>query len=485
MALSAITRRLRASWRGAPTAAALAVAAVCWGMPVATAAEPEKATPRSRLEVELSFAPVVKKVAPAVVNIFAQKQVGSVRSPIFDDPLFRRFFGENFGFGSRRPRIEKSLGSGVIVRADGLIVTNNHVIKNADEITVALADGREFLAEIVLADKRTDLAVLRIDVGDGTLPTLEFRDSDDLEVGDPVLAIGNPFGVGQTVTSGIVSALARSGIGVTDYQFFIQTDAAINPGNSGGPLVTLDGRIAGINTAIFSRSGGSLGIGFAIPANMVAIVVRGAVSGGKIVRPWLGASGQTLTTDIAASLGLERPTGVLINDVFDDGPAARAGLQMGDVVVGADGRPVQNPAALMYRIATRPTGGTLTLSLLRDGTPLVIEVELLPAPENPERDVTLLEGAHPIAGASVGNLSPAFAEELGINTLAKGVIVLSIARGSPSHRLRLRPGDILLSVNGERIESVEGLQEVLEVPAGQWRISLRRGDQKLNLVVRG
>jgi serine protease Do len=233
----------------------------------------QKALPESRHQIELSYAPLVKQVGPSVVNIYAHKRVGRTRSPIFDDPFFQRFFGEDFGFGRPSSRIENSLGSGVIVRSDGLIVTNHHVIEGADEIIVALPDRREFRAEVVLADQRTDLAVLRIETGDGELPALEFRDSDELEVGDLVLAIGNPFGVGQTVTSGIVSALARTGVGVSDFQFFVQTDAAINPGNSGGPLVTMDGRIAGINTAIFSRSGGSIGIGFAIPSNMAAAVV--------------------------------------------------------------------------------------------------------------------------------------------------------------------------------------------------------------------
>ncbi|MEX1147469.1 MAG: trypsin-like peptidase domain-containing protein, partial [Sphingomonadales bacterium] len=244
----------------------------------------ERAVPQSQADVQLSFAPVVKAVTPAVVNIYTRRVVRSdpQASPFFDDPFFRRFFGDGPAMGTPRERVQRSLGSGVIVSADGIIVTSHHVIGEADQITVALYDRREFEAEVVLSDESTDLAVLRIDTEGEELPHLELRDSDTLEVGDLVLAIGNPFGVGQTVTSGIVSAVARTNVGVSDYQFFIQTDAAINPGNSGGALVTLDGKLAGINTAIYSRTGGSIGIGFAIPSNMVGSVVVAAVTDGKV-----------------------------------------------------------------------------------------------------------------------------------------------------------------------------------------------------------
>ncbi len=470
--------------RGRPGTRWVFLAALVAGLGALPAPAQEKVPPRSRQQIELSFAPLVKRTAPAVVNIYARKEVARARSPFFDDPFFRRFFGEDFGFGRPSRRIENSLGSGVIVRADGVIVTNNHVIEDADEIIVSLADRREFEAEVMLADERTDLAVLRIDVQDGALPVLELRDSDDLEVGDLVLAIGNPFGVGQTVTSGIVSALARTGLGVSDFQFFIQTDAAINPGNSGGPLISMDGKVVGISTAIFSRSGGSQGVGFAIPSNMVAMVVHGAVTEGKIVRPWLGTSGQAVTAEIAQSLGLERPTGVLINEVYPAGPAERGGLKVGDVVRAVDGRTVDDPPGLVFRIGTRPVGGSVTLSLLRGGETLSVEIDLMPAPEDPPRNVTLLEGSHPIMGATVGNLSPAFAEELGLDTLAQGVVILKIVRGSPAHRLRLRPGDIVMSVNSSRIDTVVELQEALRTARDGWRIGIKRGEQKLNLVVR-
>ena len=274
----------------------------------------ERRVPTSANELRLSYAPVVQRAAPAVVNVYAAKTV-AVRNRLLDDPIFRRFFGVPDGPGGPGEQVQRSLGSGVLVDATGLVVTNNHVIEGADQVKVSLSDKREFEAEMVLRDSRSDLAVLRLKAQNERFPALEFSDSDALQVGDVVLAIGNPFAVGQTVTHGIVSAVARTQIGITDYQFFIQTDAAINPGNSGGALVDLGGRLVGINTAIFSRSGGSQGIGFAIPANMVKVVVASAKSGGSVVkRPWLGAKLQAVTPEIAESLGLKRPAGALIHE---------------------------------------------------------------------------------------------------------------------------------------------------------------------------
>ena len=268
----------------------------------AVASAQDRRVPASPAELRLSYAPIVQRVQPAVVNVYAAKVVQN-RNPLLDDPIFRRFFGVP---GQQPEQMQRSLGSGVMVDASGLVVTNNHVIEGADQVKVSLADKREFEAEIVLKDSRTDLAVLRLKDTKEKFPTLDFANSDELLVGDVVLAIGNPFGVGQTVTHGIISALARTQVGITDYQFFIQTDAAINPGNSGGALVDMTGKLAGINTAIFSRSGGSQGIGFAIPANMVRVVVASAKSGGKAVkRPWLGARLQAVTPEIAETLGAE------------------------------------------------------------------------------------------------------------------------------------------------------------------------------------
>ena len=312
-------------------------------------------------ELRLSYAPVVQRVAPAVVNVYAAKTVQN-RNPLFEDPIFRRFFGVPGGGGGSQ--VQRSLGSGVIVDASGLIVTNYHVIDGADEMKVSLADKREFEATLVLKDQRTDLAILRIKDAREKFPFLEFANSDVLEVGDIVLAIGNPFGVGQTVTHGIVSALARTQVGITDYQFFIQTDAAINPGNSGGALVDLTGRLVGINTAIFSRSGGSQGVGFAIPANMVRVVVASAKGGGSAVkRPWLGAKLQAVTPEIADSMGLKRPAGALIASVVARRPggACRPQGRRRDRVGGrAGGRrcqclrlPLRHQAARRQREARR------------------------------------------------------------------------------------------------------------------------------------
>src|SRR3990170_6364300 len=306
--------------------------------------EAQRAVPESAAAMKQSFAPVVKRAAPAVVNVYVRHRVEQMVSPFFDDPFFGRLFGERFNIP--RERIQNSLGSGVLVGTDGVVVTNNHVIQGSGEakITVALADGREFPAKLILKDEQTDLAVLRLDAQGVEFPSIAFSDSDSLEVGDLVLAIGDPFGVGQTVTSGIVSALARTQVGISDYQFFIQTDAAINPGNSGGALVDLSGQLVGINTAIFSRSGGSQGIGFAIPANMVRVVVASAKGGGGAVkRPWLGAKLQAVTSEIADSIGLKRPAGALVTSVLPNSPAAQAGLKPGDLIVSVDAQAVDDP----------------------------------------------------------------------------------------------------------------------------------------------
>ncbi|MEK9661041.1 MAG: trypsin-like peptidase domain-containing protein, partial [Alphaproteobacteria bacterium] len=300
-----------------------------------------RVVPETREQIDLSFAPLVKRASPAVVNIITRRVVAVKPAvpPLFDDPFFRRFFGEPTP-REPREREQGAVGSGVIVSPDGVIVTNHHVIEGADEIRVVLADRREFAARLIRDDERTDLAVLRVDNGDTPLPWLELANSDELEVGDLVLAIGNPFGVGQTVTSGIISGLARTNVGITDFNFFIQTDAAINPGNSGGALVTMDGRLAGVNTAIFSRSGGNQGIGFAVPANMVRTVIASVDGGLRVIRPWLGAALQNVDRSISEALGLERPFGVLITDMHPNGPAKRAGLVTGAVIVSVNGQPV-------------------------------------------------------------------------------------------------------------------------------------------------
>ncbi len=460
------------------------------GIPSVATAQAERRLPQSMAEINLSFAPLVREVGPAVVNVYSRATVTEQPglSPLFDDPFFKRFFGDLMPRLPERRREANSLGSGVIVDPTGVVVTNYHVIEKADAITVVLADRREFPARVMLADPKTDLVVLKIDVEDELLPAVAIRDSDDLEVGDIVLAIGNPFGVGQTVTMGIVSALARTNVGITDYSFFIQTDASINPGNSGGALIGVDGRLVGVNTAIYSnqRTGGagSVGIGFAIPSNMVATVLRAAGSG-KIVRPWLGARIQTVTTDLAQGLGLDRPVGALIGDVYPGGPAARAGLRTGDVVLEVDEREVTDAGGLRYRIGTRETGETITLQVLRNGRVFTARLPMEPPRADPVPNISDLTGRSPMAGARVANLSPAFAIDEGFDELARGVVVVGTAPGSAAERLGLRRGDLVVSVNDQPIDRVNTLERALQSASGSWTLSIRRDDRVLTTRVQG
>ena len=446
----------------------------------------KRQVPASTSQVQLSFAPIVKRAAPAVVNVYVRSLVRQRSSPFFNDPFFRRFFDE--GFGIQRKRVQNSLGSGVMVSPDGVIVTNYHVIKTRGEaqIKVALADKREFHASVILKDERTDLAVLKLDAPGVTFPYLQFQDSEELQVGDIVLAIGNPFGVGQTVTSGIVSALARTRVGVSDYQFFIQTDAAINPGNSGGALVDVKGNLVGVNTAIYSRSGGSQGIGFAIPSNMVRQVVQSALRGSVVRRPWFGAKLQQVTPDIAESLGLDRPAGALIKRVKKNSPAAQSGLRTGDVIVEVNGKQVADPRAFRYRFSTKKIGGSVPLGIVRKTRPMTITVPLREAPEIPPRNVTLLKGRNPFAGVSVANISPALAEELSIDGDSYGVIVLKVKPGTPASNSRfLLAGDIIVAANGKQVQSVRQLTQILRQPTHLWRVSVKRKGRILNVVIEG
>ncbi|MEX0590799.1 MAG: DegQ family serine endoprotease [Xanthobacteraceae bacterium] len=440
--------------------------------------------PASRAELQLSFAPVVKRVAPAVVNVYGLQTVAQRNHPFFDDPFFRRFFGGQ-GFGIPGERAQRSLGSGVIVDASGIVVTNHHVVEGADSVRISLADKREFDAEVLTRDQRSDLAVLRIKDGRERFPAVELGNSDETEVGDIVLAIGNPFGVGQTVTQGIVSAVARTQVGISDYQFFIQTDAAINPGNSGGALVNLAGRLVGINTAIYSRSGGSLGIGFAIPVNMVRVVVDSARGGSAAVRrPWFGAKLQAVTSEIAQSLNLKRPAGALVASVTEKSPAARAGLKPGDVIVAIDGLPADDPNAFDFRFATKPLGGNTTLAVERNGRVSNLAVALETAPDRPREEI-VIRSRSPFAGVKVANLSPALAEELRLDASSEGVVVVNVADGSAAEALGLKPGDVVLAVNGERIGKTRDLERAAGEATRQWSITILRGGQQLNVTLRG
>jgi Do/DeqQ family serine protease len=446
-------------------------------------AEVAKRAPNSKGEITLSFAPVVKRVAPAVVNIYTKRVVQArIRSPLFDDPFFRRFFGHDFG-GPPQQRMQGALGSGVIVRPDGVIVTNAHVIKGADQITVVTADRREYEAKVLLRDPRTDLAVLRVKA-DQPFTALEFGDADKLEVGDLVLAVGNPFGVGQTVTGGIVSAVARTSVGITDFRSFIQTDAAINPGNSGGALVTLDGKLVGINTAIYSKTGVSIGIGFAIPSNMVQSVLTSALTGTPLLRPWIGASGQDVDSDIAGSLGLERIAGMIVREVHKNGPADRAGIKRGDVIAAINGKTVLTAQGLRYRLALLKIGGKAKLTVLRGGKSLEVAIDLVAPPEVPPRNLTTIAGYSPFTGATIANLSPRLIDEMGYHGPDDGVVIFGIERGSPAHRLRMARGDLIVSVNGVAITRVSILKEMLAEPQRNWLVQLRRRGQLITLRLR-
>jgi Do/DeqQ family serine protease len=441
----------------------------------------DRKVPSSPAELRLSYAPIVQRVQPAVVNVYAAKVVQN-RNPFLDDPIFRRFFGLQ---GGPKEQMQRSLGSGVMVDPSGLVVTNVHVIDGADQVKVSLSDKREFEAEIILKDSRSDLAVLRLKDVHEKFPTLDFANSDELMVGDVVLAIGNPFGVGQTVTHGIISALARTQVGITDYQFFIQTDAAINPGNSGGALVDMTGRLAGINTAIYSRSGGSQGIGFAIPANMVRVVVASAKSGGKAVkRPWLGAKLQAVTAEIAESLGLRSPSGALVASVVANSPAARAGLKSSDLITAIDGQPVEDPNAFDYRFATHPLGGTSQVDIQRGGKPFRINVPLETAPDTGRNEIVLTSRS-PFQGAKVANISPAVADELHLDADTEGVVVTELADDSTAASVGFQKGDIIVTVNNNKIGKTSDLEKATGQSSRVWRITLVRGGQQINVTLGG
>jgi len=432
------------------------------------AAAQERVLPQSPSQMKLSFAPLVKKVAPSVVNIYTKRTISTAyRHPFLDDPFFGQFF-RNDRFGGRmRQHVESALGSGVIVQESGLVITNAHVIEGADEITVVLADGREFEAELSLSDEASDLAVLRMKGELKDIPFVMLAPSENIEVGDLVLAIGNPFGVGQTVTSGIVSAQGRSTLDINDYNFFIQTDAAINPGNSGGPLVAMDGQVIGINTAIYSRSGGSMGIGFAIPSEMVMSIIAAEKAGQSgdrgIQRPWLGVSMQDVTSDIAASLGLDRPGGALISSLHSASPLKAAGAKVGDLVTHVNGHKIRDAAEMKFRMATVPISEDskfATFSIMRGQESLSLRVRAMLAPDDPPRNETVLEGRHALNGAMIANINPAVAYELGLRDIEEGVVVVSVARGARAASL-VHPGDLILRINDQEIGNVEAAKEAL------------------------
>jgi len=437
----------------------------------------EGQVPTSAVDLKLSFAPVVRRSAPSVVNIYASKVVAARPNPFASDPFFSDFFQN---FGAPAPQVQKSLGSGVILSPDGLVVSNYHVVGGATEIRVVLTDRREFDARVLLADKRADLAVLRLKGAHG-LPAMKLAHTAKVEVGDLVLAIGNPFGVGQTVSSGIISGLARSGGAVGNARaYFIQTDAPINPGNSGGALVDMRGDLVGINTSILTRSGGSNGIGFAIPADLVSAFLDQARQGNKrFQRPWAGIIGQMVDRTLAKGLNLRRPKGMVIAEIHPASPFARAGLKTGDVVVSFNGQSVNGPAELLYRMSVAGIGQSVKLGYIRAGRQRVARVGMILPPETPPRNQRHIGGRSPLQGLTVARINPAVIAGSNLPLTARGVVVLK-ATGVAA-RIGFQAGDILSEVNGQRMQSVAKVLAAANSGARIWDITITRNGRTLTM----
>ena len=418
-----------------------------------------------------NFVEVAKAATPTVVNIsttrISRLPEGHAGGAPLDDPFFKRFFGDELfrRFEAPKDRRERSLGSGVIADANGYIITNNHVVSKADEIRVLFSDKRSFTAKVVGTDPKTDIAVIKVEAKD--LPIIPWADSDKLQVGEYVLAIGNPFGLNQTVTMGIVSAVGRANVGIAEYEDFIQTDAAINPGNSGGALVNVRGELIGINTAIFSQSGGYMGIGFAVPSNMVRSVMEQLIKGGKVVRGYLGVSIQELTQDLARQFGVTDTKGVLVSDVLADSPAKRAKLERGDVIVEFDGRPVENPTQFRNLVAQTPIGKKARVKFLRGGKERDLEVTIaeqpkaMAQPESPGEESGEPQASGAFAGMDVRELTPELARRFNLQREGKGgVIVARIAEGSPAGEAGLQVGDFITEINRKPVATVRDFQSV-------------------------
>ncbi len=431
--------------------------------------------PTSPAQMQLSFVPLVKQAAPAVVNIYAKIMSAPARTPLQRDPFFERFFRDPF---SEKPRVQNSLGSGVILSADGIVVSNYHVVGMATEIRVVLNDRREFTAEVLLGDAEADLAILRIEDAEG-LPYLDLRDSDTVEVGELALAIGNPFGVGQTVSSGIVSGLARSrsGGGNSGLGYFIQTDAPINPGNSGGALIDMAGRLMGINTSILTRSGGSNGIGFAIPADLVAAFVDQARAGQTVFgRPWAGISGQPVDADMTGPLGLDRPGGIIVSGLHEASPFLAAGLAVGDVITHVGGQAVNTPAEMIYRMSVEGLGRSAEVAFLRDGAVQQEMVAMMAAPDVPSRDETLLGAEALLPGLRLVRVNPAVLSELNLPLETRGVAVQEAGRYGL--RVGLRDGDVVLAINGIEVSHPADVAALLGGQVRRIEMVVQRGAQR-------
>ncbi len=492
----------RRSFRlGAAAAALILIAGIALGiglsarldwLPIANGEAPQDALPLKG-PTPPDFVPVVKAATPAVVNISTMRTVrssgpGELPAPFMDDPFFRHFFGDEFfrRFQIPRERREASLGSGVIVSSDGYIVTNNHVIAKADQIKVLLVDKREFTGKVVGTDPKSDIAVVKIEAKN--LPTLPWGDSDRLEVGEYVLAIGNPFGLNQTVTMGIVSAVGRANVGIADYEDFIQTDAAINPGNSGGALINARGELVGINTAIFTRSGGYMGIGFAVPSNMARTVMESLIKHGKVIRGWLGVSIQPLSDDLAKQFGLKEPKGALVGEVFPDSPAAEAGLKTGDVIVGYNGKEIDSPNLLRNLVAQTPVGSRVKVEIVRDGQRRSLTVKIGEQPkENAEAGEQGAPGGeeNALAGLEVRDLTADIARQLGLPPGSPGVVVTGVDPDSAAAAAGIEEGDVIVEVNRQRVRHVRDFRSIVSKLGKNDRVLLliqRRGSKLFVLI---
>jgi serine protease Do len=442
-------------------------------------------------EVSLTtgLTPVVERVLPSVVNIWSERIVrisdSGHTSPFFFDPFFGQFFGgEGPWGGPPREQRERGLGSGVIVSADGYILTNNHVVENASEIRVSLSDRREMKAKIVGTDPRTDIAVLKVEEKD--LPALPIGDSTKVKPGQFVLAIGNPFGLSQTVTMGIVSAKGRGNLGIEDYEDFIQTDAAINPGNSGGALVDVHGALIGINTAILSRSGGNQGIGFAVPINMARQVMERIVKDGRVIRGWLGVSIQPVTPKVGRAFDLEKAEGALVGDVTPGSPAEDAGLKRGDIIVSIEGEPIVEMRELSLKVSMLAPGTTVRLKIVRDGREMEIPAVLGEQPSEPNTFKAGTERAagHPLEGVQVQDLTPQILRQLDLPRNTTGVVVVRVAPDTPAAEAGLRRGDVIQEANGHVVADVYQFEQAVRRSAGEPVVLLvNRGGQTLFVVV--
>jgi serine protease Do len=409
-----------------------------------------------------AFVKIAKEAMASVVNISATKRTAQApgTNPLLDDPFFRRFFGEEFErrFQQPRERQEQGLGSGVIVSDDGYIVTNNHVVEQADDLMVLLGDKRKFTAKLIGTDPKTDLAVIKIEATG--LSTLPWGNSATLEVGELVLAVGNPFGLNQTVTMGIISAVGRANVGIVDYENFIQTDAAINPGNSGGALVNLQGQLIGINTAIFSRTGGYMGIGFAIPSQMVKSVMQSLIGHGKVIRGWLGVSIQELSQDLATQFDAPDTQGALVGDVFGESPAGQAGLKRGDIIRTYNGVTVKDPTHLRTLVAETTPNSAVPLAVLRNGKIVNLSVSIAEMPKDTasltKEAPGSVSGDHALSGLSVEPVKP------GQTSDGHGVVVTQIAPNSPAERAGLQPGDVILELNRSPIRTVQDFKQLVK-----------------------